>query len=85
MEAKDFDDLSKFDDLSRVGIVHSQEFWNEYLLEDGHILRLKIGLIKVRVKDNLRDEEGNPVYAVKTQLLMDVERGQSKGITQPII
>ena len=64
--------------LLRIGIVNSHELWNEYLLEDGNILKVKVTLIKVRKHPTDVDDEGNPRYAVKSQLLMDVESAQPK-------
>jgi len=68
----------EYNKLERVDVVNSSEHWNEYLLEDGNILRLKLTLIKVRMDPSKVDEEGLPNYATKTTQLMDVEKSPSK-------
>jgi hypothetical protein len=42
------------------------EFWNEYLVDDGSVLRLKIVMTEVNRLDGEYDDEGQPVYAVKS-------------------
>jgi hypothetical protein len=46
-----------------VGFRPTGEHWNEYLLDDGTVFRIKLVLTEVaRVKDRY-DANGNPVYA----------------------
>lgn len=49
-----------------VDINQSGEKWNEYLLEDGTVLKMKLVLKKVFKVDGEFDEEGNPVYVMQS-------------------
>lgn len=49
-----------------VDINQSNEKWNEYLLEDGTVLKMKLVLKKVFKVDGEFDEEGNPVYVMQS-------------------
>lgn len=49
-----------------VDVNHSSEKWNEYLLEDGTVLKMKLVLKKVFKVDGEFDEEGNPVYVMQS-------------------
>jgi hypothetical protein len=46
-----------------VGFRAAGEHWNEYLLDDGTVFRIKLVLTEiVRVKDQ-HDSKGDPIYA----------------------
>lgn len=46
-----------------VGFRPTGEHWNEYLLDDGTVFRIKLVVTEIaRVKDRF-DGNGNPVYA----------------------
>ena len=48
------------------------EGWNEYEISDGSIIRVKLVTTSVvRISDQY-DQEGNPIYAVKTSNVMAV-------------
>ena len=49
-----------------IEVNQSSERWNEYLLEDGTVLKMKIVLKKVYRVDNEYDAEGNPVYVMQS-------------------
>ena len=49
-----------------VDVHHASEKWNEYLLEDGTVLKMKLILKKILRVDNEVDAEGNPVYVMQT-------------------
>ena len=49
-----------------VDINHSSEKWNEYLLEDGTVLKMKLVLKKAFKVEGEYDEEGNPVYVMQS-------------------
>jgi hypothetical protein len=50
-----------------------QEFWNEYHLDDGSTLRLKLVVTAVyRIPDQF-DAEGNPTYLVNSTNVMAVD------------
>lgn len=43
------------------------ENWNEYLLEDGTVLRVKLVATEVVRLDDVYDPDGDPVYIIKSQ------------------
>jgi hypothetical protein len=46
-----------------IGFRASGEHWNEYLLDDGTVFRIKLVVTEIsRLKDRY-DEKGDPVYA----------------------
>ena len=46
-----------------IGFRTTSEHWNEYLLDDGTVFRIKLVVTEIaRVKDRF-DEKGDPVYA----------------------
>ncbi|MBL7197941.1 MAG: hypothetical protein ISS47_07550 [Candidatus Omnitrophica bacterium] len=47
-------------------VSQSSERWNEYLLEDGTVLKMKLVLTKVLRIDNEYDREGNPRYIMQS-------------------
>lgn len=48
------------------------ESWNEYLVDDGSLLRLKIVVTEVNRLEGEYDDEGQPVYAIKSVNTMRV-------------
>lgn len=47
------------------------EHWNEYLVEDGSVLRVKLVATEVIRVDGQYDQEGNPLYVLNsTQVLV---------------
>ena len=65
-----------------IKYVKATESWNEYLLEDGNFLRVKTVIIRLMKTDQL-DVEGNPVYGLKTHLLVDVLKSNEKEEEMP--
>jgi len=53
-------------DATPVDINQAGEKWNEYLLEDGTVLKMKLVLKKVMRIDNQYDHDGNPVYMMQS-------------------
>lgn len=49
-----------------VEVNQAGEKWNEYLLEDGTVLKMKLILKKIMRVENEFDAEGNPVYVMQT-------------------
>jgi hypothetical protein len=60
-------------EVNEVEIVTSNEIWNEYRLTDGKILRIKTVLITACKAISEKDPEGNPLYIVKTQQIVNVK------------
>jgi hypothetical protein len=49
-----------------IEVNQSGERWNEYFLEDGSVLKMKLVLKKVFRVDGEYDVEGNPVYVMQS-------------------
>lgn len=49
-----------------VEVSQAGERWNEYLLEDGTILKVKLVLTNVYRVEGQYDAEGNPVYILQS-------------------
>jgi hypothetical protein len=56
--------------LDMVEVVKSKELWSEYSLKDGSTLRVKPTIIEARRARGQFTVEGDPVYIVKTGLLI---------------
>jgi hypothetical protein len=59
-------------DVTEVGYRTSGEYWNEYLADDGSVLRIKLVATEVLRLDGQHDEQGNPQYLVKSTNVMNV-------------
>jgi hypothetical protein len=55
-----------------VPITESTEKWSEIHLEDGSILRIKPNVISVIRITGQYDQDGNPLYALKSSQVMTV-------------
>jgi hypothetical protein len=56
-----------------VGFRASGEHFNEYLLDDGTVLRIKLVLTEVLRMSGLYDRYGNPAYIVRSSEVMAVD------------
>ncbi len=66
-----------------VEVNQSGEKWNEYLLEDGTVLKMKLILKKVlRVVDQY-DAEGNPVYVMQSTNVSTINSPKDLKRTNP--
>jgi hypothetical protein len=55
-----------------IPVTESTERWTEIKLEDGAVLRLKPSVLAaIRIPGQF-DPEGNPMYTLKTQVMMTV-------------
>ena len=61
-----------FADASVIDISSSQEHWNQYLLDDGTVLKLKVVATEILRMDDQYDQEGNPIYVVKSTNVVSV-------------
>ena len=59
-------------DVTEIGYRTSGEYWNEYLADDGTVIRVKLIATEVLRLDGQFDQEGNPVYIVKTTNVTNV-------------
>lgn len=48
------------------------EHWNEYLCDDGSVLRMKVVTTEIFRVDGRYDNEGNPTYVVKSTNVLTV-------------
>lgn len=53
-------------DASIIDVNSSQENWNQYLLSDGTVIKLKVVATEVVRVDGEYDAEGNPIYIIKS-------------------
>lgn len=59
-------------DAAEVGYRASGEHWNEYLLDDGSVIRLKPVVTSVLRIDGLFDQNGDPAYIVNSTNIVSV-------------
>lgn len=59
-------------DVTEVGYRASGEHWNEYLLDDKTVLRVKTVVTEVVRVDGMYDEGGDPAYLIKSQNVISV-------------
>lgn len=57
-----------------VGIVESTERFTDIKLEDGTILKVKLSVSEVAKSETEKDENNNPLYYVKTQVVVTVAK-----------
>jgi hypothetical protein len=55
-----------------VPIAKSTEYWSEFELEDGTVLRVKVSVLGAVRIPNQYDQEGNPVYVLKNGQVTNV-------------
>ncbi len=61
-----------------VEVNQAHEVWNDYLLEDGTVLKMKLILKKVFKVANEVDAEGNPVYVMQSTNVSTVNAPKKK-------
>jgi len=59
-------------DATVVGFRTGVENWNEYLLDDGTVVTVKLVVTEVARLDDLKDEMGDPMYVVRSSNVMNV-------------
>jgi hypothetical protein len=59
-------------DAQLIDIQQSNEHWNNYLLGDGTVLKIKLVATEVWRIENEWDQEGNPVYVIKSSNVVTV-------------
>ena len=59
-------------DATEVGYRSSGEYWNEYLADDGSVIRMKLVVTAITRVDGMYDALGNPVYQVASSNIMSV-------------
>lgn len=62
----------KIVEATEVGVLTSNEHWNEYQLEDGRVLKYKEVLVAVLRIEGLVNSDGTPAYQIQTRKVVDV-------------
>ena len=60
-----------------IEVNQCSERWNEYLLEDGSVVKIKLVLKKVLRVDNEYDREGNPIYVLQSTNIPSVKAAKN--------
>jgi len=55
-----------------MDIQQSSEQWNQYLLGDGSVVKLKVVVTEIWHLVNEYDNDGNPIYQVKSRNVVTV-------------
>ena len=55
-----------------LSFQNAREHWNEYLLEDGTLLKIKLVATEAFKVEDLKDDEGNPIYVMKSKNVLVV-------------
>jgi hypothetical protein len=63
-----------------VGFRTSGEHFNEYLLDDGTVLKVKLVLTEIMKITDMRDQQGNPVYLLQHQQVTSIDSTTEKEI-----
>jgi hypothetical protein len=63
---------------TEVGIKKATEYWNEYELDDGNIIKIKTILVKMIKADAKNEITGEPIYISNTQNLMTLTMKEEK-------
>lgn len=59
-------------DATEVGFRSHGEHWNDYLLDDGTVIRLKPVVTMITRVEGVFDEKGQPAYIVESTNVMSV-------------
>jgi len=60
-------------DASPVAINQSSEYFNQYFLDDGTVLRMKLVATRVLRLEDRYDNDGSPVYFVQSTNVLSVD------------
>ena len=64
-------------DASAVDVAQASEKWNEYLLDDGTALKVKLVMTNVYRVEGQYDAEGNPVYVIQSTNVVSANAPQA--------
>ncbi len=56
-----------------MGFQAGGEHWNEYLVDDGSLVRIKLVATEILRLDGHYDADGNPIYILNSTNVMTVE------------
>lgn len=57
---------------TEIGFRSSGEHWNEYLADDGTVIKIKLVVTDVYRVDGRYDGDGNPLYLTKSTNIMAI-------------
>jgi len=60
-------------DATEIDFNTRREDWNEYQLVDGTVIKLKILVVNIMRLEGRYDNDGNPVYQVKSSNMLFVK------------
>lgn len=55
-----------------IDVNQTNEYWNQYMLDDGTVIKMKLVATKVLRVDNKYDNEGNPLYIIQSTNITSV-------------
>ncbi|MDA2924473.1 hypothetical protein MYX65_07430 [Acidobacteria bacterium AH-259-L09] len=58
-------------EAEEIGFQSRKEEWNEYILDDGSTVKIKLVATNIFKTDQV-DQQGTPIYLVKSQNIMTV-------------
>ena len=67
-------------EATELGFRATGEYWNEYLLDDGTVARLKLVVTNVLRLEGKQDAKGQPVYLIESTNITSIsaaEQGSS--------
>ena len=59
-------------DATPLDINQANEYFNQYFIEDGTVLKMKLVATKVFRIDDRYDQDGNPIYFVQSTNVLSV-------------
>ena len=66
-------------EVTEVGFRATGEHWNEYLLDDGTVARVKLVVVNVYRVDGQTDPKGQPVYVIESNNVVAVSASTEGG------
>ena len=63
-------------DVTEVGFRATGEYWNEYLLDDGTVARVKLVVTNVYRLDGQVDPKGQPAYLIESSNVTSVSAAE---------
>lgn len=60
-----------------IDVNQTNEYWNQYMLDDGTVIKMKLVATKVLRVDGKYDNEGNPLYVIQSTNITSVNAPDS--------
>ena len=65
-------------EATEVGFRGTGEYWNEYLLDDGTVARLKLVVTAVYRLDGQFDQKGQPAYIIESSNVVSISATENE-------